>query len=201
MRVRLIGRCACWRICERAMRRISRLRESGSAWPRFRYTLDSDACCSTEKAGTAYRWRRCWRRLHGCGHCFCLSATPAFLESGPSFFVTPSRRNQISSSICTPGISPAADGSIRSSAVAGVFTVRPLGRRARSPSSSWESRGERGYSRGHQAPEPEAIRRCLLAGFSDHLARCIDRATLRCRIMHGQRGRFADRVSCATLPS
>ncbi len=45
-----------------------------------------------------------------------------------------------------------------------------------------------GLSAGTQAPEPDAIRRCLLAGFSDHLARRMDRATLRCRMVHGRRG-------------
>lgn len=33
-----------------------------------------------------------------------------------------------------------------------------------------------------------ALRRCLLAGFADHLALRLDRGTLRCAMVHGQRG-------------
>lgn len=34
----------------------------------------------------------------------------------------------------------------------------------------------------------EAIRRCVLAGFSDHVARRLDEGTLRCELVHGRRG-------------
>jgi ATP-dependent helicase HrpB len=39
--------------------------------------------------------------------------------------------------------------------------------------------------------EPEAIRRCVLAGFSDQLARRIDKGTLRCRVIHQRAGELA----------
>lgn len=36
--------------------------------------------------------------------------------------------------------------------------------------------------------DANAVRRCLLIGFSDHLARRLDRGTLRCELVHGRRG-------------
>jgi ATP-dependent helicase HrpB len=39
--------------------------------------------------------------------------------------------------------------------------------------------------------EAEAIQRCVLAGFSDQLARRIDRGTLRCRMIHQRTGELA----------
>ena len=35
------------------------------------------------------------------------------------------------------------------------------------------------------------VRKCVLAGFSDHLARRLDRGTLRCELVHGRRGLLA----------
>lgn len=35
------------------------------------------------------------------------------------------------------------------------------------------------------------IRKCVLAGFSDHLAKRLDRGTLRCELVHGRRGLLA----------
>lgn len=40
-----------------------------------------------------------------------------------------------------------------------------------------------------------AVRKCVLLGFSDHLARRLDRGTLRCELVHGRRGVVA-RESC-----
>ncbi|MCW5547893.1 MAG: ATP-dependent helicase HrpB [Opitutaceae bacterium] len=40
-----------------------------------------------------------------------------------------------------------------------------------------------------------AVRKCVLAGFSDQLARRLDRGTLRCDLVHGRRGLLA-RESC-----
>ncbi len=37
----------------------------------------------------------------------------------------------------------------------------------------------------------EAVRKCVLAGFSDHLARRLDAGTLRCELVHGRRGQLA----------
>jgi ATP-dependent helicase HrpB len=45
----------------------------------------------------------------------------------------------------------------------------------------------------------EAIQKCILVGFSDHLARRLDAGTLRCEIVHGRRGLLA-RESVVTAP-
>jgi ATP-dependent helicase HrpB len=45
----------------------------------------------------------------------------------------------------------------------------------------------------------EAIQRCILVGFSDHLAKRLDAGTLRCEIVHGRRGLLA-RESVVTAP-
>ena len=34
----------------------------------------------------------------------------------------------------------------------------------------------------------DAIQRCILLGFSDHVGRRLDVGTLRCRLVHGRRG-------------
>lgn len=38
---------------------------------------------------------------------------------------------------------------------------------------------------------PEAVQRCVLLGFADHLARRLDAGTLRCAVAHGRRGLLA----------
>jgi len=40
-------------------------------------------------------------------------------------------------------------------------------------------------------PNDAALQKCLLAGFSDHLARRVDAGTLRCEMVHGRRGVLA----------
>jgi ATP-dependent helicase HrpB len=40
-------------------------------------------------------------------------------------------------------------------------------------------------------PTPEALARCVLAGFPDHVAMRLDRGTLRCAMVHGRRGVLA----------
>jgi ATP-dependent helicase HrpB len=45
----------------------------------------------------------------------------------------------------------------------------------------------------------EAIMKCVLVGFSDHLAHRLDVGTLRCALVHGRRGMLA-RESCVTAP-
>jgi ATP-dependent helicase HrpB len=42
-----------------------------------------------------------------------------------------------------------------------------------------------------QLAKSEAIQRCVLAGFSDQLARRVDRGTLRCRLIHQRAGELA----------
>lgn len=50
------------------------------------------------------------------------------------------------------------------------------------------------------APPPEgALERCMLAAFPDHLARRLDRGTLRCELVHARRGTLA-RESVVTSP-
>ena len=38
------------------------------------------------------------------------------------------------------------------------------------------------------APDDRAVQKCILVGFSDHLARRLDSGTLRCELVHGRRG-------------
>jgi ATP-dependent helicase HrpB len=45
----------------------------------------------------------------------------------------------------------------------------------------------------------EAIQKCILVGFSDHLAKRLEAGTLRCEIVHGRRGLLA-RESVVTAP-
>lgn len=42
-----------------------------------------------------------------------------------------------------------------------------------------------------EAPSDEALEKCMLAAFPDHLARRLDRGTLRCDLVHGRRGTLA----------
>ena len=42
----------------------------------------------------------------------------------------------------------------------------------------------------HEVNE-EALRKCILIGFSDRVARRIDEGTLRCELVHGRRGTLA----------
>lgn len=44
------------------------------------------------------------------------------------------------------------------------------------------------------APDDEAVQKCILAGFVDHLAMRLDEGTLRCRLVHGRKGQL-DRSS------
>ncbi len=39
-----------------------------------------------------------------------------------------------------------------------------------------------------RAADDDAVRKCILAGFSDHVARRIDKGTLRCEVVHNRRG-------------
>jgi ATP-dependent helicase HrpB len=41
------------------------------------------------------------------------------------------------------------------------------------------------------ASRSEAVRKCVLLGFSDHVARRLDAGTLRCELVHGRRGQLA----------
>jgi len=48
--------------------------------------------------------------------------------------------------------------------------------------------GEQGLSREGGMAGADRIQCCILAGFSDHLARRLDRGTLHCAMIHGRRG-------------
>jgi ATP-dependent helicase HrpB len=45
-----------------------------------------------------------------------------------------------------------------------------------------------GLDVGEKPASSEAIQRCILAGFSDQLAKRVDQGTLRCRLVHGRTG-------------
>ena len=45
-----------------------------------------------------------------------------------------------------------------------------------------------------------AVRKCVLAGFSDHLARRLDAGTLRCELVHGRRGVLARESAIQQAP-
>lgn len=45
-----------------------------------------------------------------------------------------------------------------------------------------------GLDADSRTDDPAAIRKCLLTGFSDHLAIRLDQGTLRCALVHGRRG-------------
>ena len=49
-------------------------------------------------------------------------------------------------------------------------------------------------------PAPDALRRCLLLGFSDRVAKRLDSGTLRCALVHGRRGVLARESACRQAP-
>jgi ATP-dependent helicase HrpB len=48
-----------------------------------------------------------------------------------------------------------------------------------------------GLDIGEKPVEPAAVQRCILVGFSDHLAKRLDAGSLRCELVHGRRGVLA----------
>lgn len=50
---------------------------------------------------------------------------------------------------------------------------------------------EQGLPVDTPAPDDSAVQKCLLAGFSDHLARRLDAGTLRCEMIHSRRATLA----------
>ena len=48
-----------------------------------------------------------------------------------------------------------------------------------------------GLDIGERRVDGAAVRKCVLAGFADHLARRLDAGTLRCELVHGRRGQLA----------
>jgi ATP-dependent helicase HrpB len=59
---------------------------------------------------------------------------------------------------------------------------------------------EQGLTLEERAADDDALRRCLLLGFSDQLAVRLDGGTLRCRIVHGRRGQLARESSVRAAP-
>jgi len=53
--------------------------------------------------------------------------------------------------------------------------------------------------RSHAVPEAE-LRKCVLAGFSDQVARRFDIGTLRCELVHGRRGLLSRESVCQQAP-
>lgn len=57
-----------------------------------------------------------------------------------------------------------------------------------------------GLDVGDGSPPADSLEKCMLAAFSDHLARRLDRGTLRCDLVHGRRGALTrDSVVTAEL--
>jgi ATP-dependent helicase HrpB len=54
-----------------------------------------------------------------------------------------------------------------------------------------EIAGAEGLDISEQRVEGDAVRKCVLVGFADHLARRLDGGTLRCELVHGRRGQLA----------
>ena len=57
-----------------------------------------------------------------------------------------------------------------------------------------------GLSQDEQAPDDEAVQKCVLAGFVDQVARRIDTGTLRCRLVHNRRGVLARESAVRRAP-
>jgi len=54
-----------------------------------------------------------------------------------------------------------------------------------------EIAGGEGLDVSEKRVDNAAVRKCVLVGFSDHLARRLDGGTLRCELVHGRRGQLA----------
>ena len=57
-----------------------------------------------------------------------------------------------------------------------------------------------GLDVGERRVDGAAVRRCVLLGFSDHLARRLDAGTLRCELTHGRRGVLARESAIQRAP-
>ena len=57
-----------------------------------------------------------------------------------------------------------------------------------------------GLDASERRVDGEAVRKCVLAGFPDHLARRLDAATLRCELVHGRRGLLARESAIGKAP-
>jgi ATP-dependent helicase HrpB len=63
-----------------------------------------------------------------------------------------------------------------------------------------EIAGAEGLDIGERRVDGAAVRKCVLAGFSDQLARRLDRGTLRCELVHGRRGTLARESAIQEAP-
>ncbi|TVR48816.1 MAG: ATP-dependent helicase HrpB [Puniceicoccaceae bacterium] len=57
-----------------------------------------------------------------------------------------------------------------------------------------------GFEPGPEAEDPALLRRCLLAGFADQVARRLDRGTLRCELVHRRRATLARESAVQNAP-
>ena len=60
--------------------------------------------------------------------------------------------------------------------------------------------GEEGLDISERRVVGDEVRKCVLAGFPDHLARRLDAATLRCELVHGRRGMLARESAIGKAP-
>jgi len=63
-----------------------------------------------------------------------------------------------------------------------------------------EIAGKEGLDTSERRINGEDVRKCVLAGFSDHLAKRLDSGTLRCELVHGQRGLLARESTIQKAP-
>jgi len=59
---------------------------------------------------------------------------------------------------------------------------------------------EEGLDPAERRADPAEVRKCVLAGFPDHLARRLDAGTLRCDLVHGRRGLLARESAIGKAP-
>ena len=57
-----------------------------------------------------------------------------------------------------------------------------------------------GLDAGEHRVDEAAVRKCVLVGFPDHLARRLDGGTLRCELVHGRRGQLARESAIQQAP-
>ena len=88
-----------------------------------------------------------------------------------------------------PNRSLPPNGHSRASGASGRAVVRAV----------LEDRRRRGFGHQREACRHDAVQRCVLVGFSDHLAKRLDAGSLRCELVHGRRGVLA-RESVVNAP-
>ena len=90
--------------------------------------------------------------------------------------------SRIFSFLCAPGVTPSATAITPNAAGAWVFTRKRRARSGRCSSSSCASPEKRVWTSAKSRSIHEAVQRCVLLGFSDHLARRLDGEIVALRI-------------------